>query len=104
MGPPKNSESYLKIKAGSLRVKVDNPYAARLILSIANGEFISREIIRRLELYRYKAADEVNLASYDFNNIIYTLEEPKETSEPGIFSVPLTIYIPPKNISKVAHG
>lgn len=87
--PPNSKE----ISNGFLRAKTPNGATARLLLSMPQGEFVSREIVSRLVLFKMSNPEIVNY--YDLETVYYSLgePEPEPTGDFGTFRVPLKVYL-----------
>lgn len=88
------NQKWKNIGGGFLRVaNVDSAVVARLILQIPQGDYITREIVSRLALFQLANPDAH--ATYDLNNVYYTLKdaEPDPDFGPQNFRVPVEVYV-----------
>jgi hypothetical protein len=86
---PQNST---EVGGGYLRVtNVNNPTVARLVLTIPQGEYIMREIISRVVLWKLAHPELAQL--YDLDEIFYTLGEPQTEADFGTYLVPVRVYV-----------
>lgn len=89
---PSPGDGLFEISSGFLRANVNTPIVAKLLLKIPQGEYINREIVSRVVLY--KMANPELSSRLDFDHIFYTLGEPEDDVDFGVYRVPYKIFIP----------
>ena len=88
---PEVGQGYMEISNGFLRAQVENKVVAKLLLQMPQGEYISREIVSRVVLY--KMANPEISQSLDFDTIFYTLGEAQDDEDFGTYRVPCKIFV-----------